>query len=255
MAKIIHKRSMELRGVLVGCDQAQEWLLPWWWENYRQENSLPVAFADFGMTEQGKEWCALRGLLQPISLDQYKIASREDIEAPLLAEWEKTLSPFWGSRQAWFKKPFALLNTPFCQTLWIDLDCEVLGNIEPAFQYIDPKSKMGLVRVTDPPNVGDPVPYNSGVIAFDKSSPLLPKWAKSSLSQNHLFLSDQHALSRIIFEESLPVGELPEIYNWLMCRGLNLSAVVMHWAAQWGKEYIRAHGGLRKVLQNFNANR
>lgn len=239
------------KGVLVGCDESQEWLLSWWWKNYTKENKFPIAFADFGMSEKGKKWCEKRGVVQSLHLENLAVASKNEIDPALVNEWEKTLSPFWNSRQAWFKKPFALLNTPFEKTIWMDLDCEVLGSLEPIYSYIDPKSKMGLMKVRDPETVREAILYNSGVIVFEKSSPLLKKWAKSALFQNHQFLGDQDALSQVIFEEGLPVGELPEIYNWRMCGGFRFDAVVLHWAAVWGKEYIRKHGGLRSALQGM----
>jgi hypothetical protein len=224
-------------GILVGCDKNQEWLLSWWWKNYTQENALPVAFADFGMSEEARQWCKTRGQLLPVDFDGLRVARKDEIEPSLLLQWEKALSPFWGSRQAWFKKPFALLNTPFRKTVWIDLDCEVLGPLEPVFGYVNPKTKLGIVQIGEV--------YNSGVIVFEKGSPLLKLWAESALSENHRFLSDQDALTDIIFQRGYEVGELPEIYNWIMCRGVHMGAVVCHWAAEWGKAYIRKHGGLR----------
>jgi hypothetical protein len=230
-----------LHGVIVGCDESQEWLLNWWWKNYVEENSLPVAFADFGMSDSAKEWCKERGTLVPLSFKGLQVATRDQVDPSLRTEWEKALSPFWGSRQAWFKKPFALLNTPFPRSIWLDLDCEVLGPLEPIFKFIDPKSKMGLVRARHEA----PIVYNSGVIVFENDSPLLTLWAESALCQNDQFLSDQDALSQIILDGGYEVGEVPEIYNWLMCRGVHIGAVICHWAAQWGKAYIRQHGGIR----------
>lgn len=230
-------------GVLVGSDESQEWLLSWWWGNYCEENTLPVAFADFGMSKSAKEWCKERGVLLSIACEGLQIASKGEIEPLLRVEWEKALSPFWESRQAWFKKPFALLQTPFERTVWVDLDCEVLGPLNPIFESIDSKIQLGLVRVKN-----DPIVYNSGVIVFEKGSPLVKRWAESSLCQNHQFLSDQDALSHVIVEENYRVGEVPEIYNWLMCRGVHLGAVIFHWAAAWGKAYIRKHGGLKKTI-------
>lgn len=233
------------RGILVGCDQNQEWLLSWWWDNYRQENSLPVAFADFGMSEEGKAWCREHGILLPTNTDGLKVATRDEINPALIVEWENFSDFFWKVRQAWMKKPFACLCSPFSQTLWIDLDCEVLGNLAKIYDYIDPHSKMGLVQV----NTG--TEFNSGVIVFEKDSPLLKKWTEATLSKNHQFVSDQGILSQVIFECSYSVGEIPEIYNWPMCRGYHLGTVVLHWAAEWGKAYIQKHGGLRKELQKL----
>ena len=239
-----------MRGVLVGCDRSQEWLLSWWWDNYRQKNTLPVAFADFGMSGAGRTWCEERGCLLPILIDGYKVAVKEEIDPFLLKEWEHSISPFWDSREVWFKKPFALLHAPFLQTLWMDLDCEVLDNVESAYEYIDPICKMGLARVRDPENE-EAVPYNSGVIVFEKDSPILEKWAETSFSQNHKFLGDQDVLSHIIFKEGYTVGEVPQIYNWLMFRGVHVGAKILHWAAVWGKEYIKKHGGLRNALNSM----
>ncbi|MGB7978092.1 MAG: hypothetical protein WCF19_02900 [Chlamydiales bacterium] len=239
------------RGVLVASDEGQEWLLPWWWGNYCEHNTLPVAFADFGMSEGGRAWCKARGELVEVAFGGLRVAKRGEIEPAVVAEWENCLSPFWGSRGAWFKKPFALLQSPFAETIWTDLDCEILGNLEGMYRYIDAESKMGLVRVRDPESEGDFVLYNSGVIAFGRESKLLKRWSEAALFRNDQFLSDQDALSQIIFEEKCSVGEAPEIYNWLMCRGVRLGAVVLHWAAMWGKEYIRKYGGLKHELRNL----
>lgn len=239
------------QGILVGCDQSQEWLLSWWWENYREDNSLPVAFADFGMSEEGRAWCQERGMVFKIQADGLKVALKEEIEADVLKGWDRFISPFWDFRAVWFKKPFALLRTPFHRTLWLDLDCEVLGPLEPVFQYIDPKDGMGLVRVGGLENTENGSLYNSGVIVFAKNSPILQQWVDASLSQNHRFVSDQDVLSQLIFDRKYSVGKVPEIYNWRMNQGVHIGAVIIHWASQWGKEYIRKHGGLKKEMEAF----
>lgn len=241
--------ASDTKGILVGCDAAQEWLLDWWWKNYTQENDLPIAFADFGMSEEGKKWCKKRGVLLPLSFENLYVASKHEIASSIVSEWEKTLSPFWDSRSAWFKKPFALLNTPFQKTIWLDLDCEIIGSLDPIFDYIDPLSKMGLAEVRDPETKREGTLYNSGVIVFEKDSPLLKKWAEAALFDNNKYLGDQDALSQVIFDEKAVVGDLPEIYNWRMCGGFRLDAIVLHWAALWGKEYIRKHGGLRNGIR------
>lgn len=232
-----------MNGILVGADESQEWLLPWWWKNYRAENAFPVAFADFGMSEKAKAWCRERGAL--LDIEHLRVAAKEEINPLLVAEWEKTLSPFWHLRGAWFKKPLAFLKTPFEKTIWLDLDCEVLGSLAPLYDYVD-SVEMALAPVRDPEVVREFVTYNSGVVVFKKNAPILKKWAEQESGR---FLGDQDALSEVIFKERCGVAELPEIYNWRMCGGLRIDAVVLHWAAEWGKEYIRKHGGLRKILQ------
>ena len=44
-------------GVIVGSDYSQEWLLPWWWENYTKHNRYPVTFVDFGLSQEPIELC------------------------------------------------------------------------------------------------------------------------------------------------------------------------------------------------------
>jgi len=50
-------------GVITGADSNHEWLLPWWYENLQRHNTLPVAFADFGMSADMRAWCGERGLV------------------------------------------------------------------------------------------------------------------------------------------------------------------------------------------------
>ncbi len=232
-------------GVIVASDSREEWLLPWWWDNYHLKNSLPVCCADFGMYNKAKKWCRKRGHL--VKIPHFKIAQKEQIDSKILLEWEKCLSPFWESRNAWFKKPFALLKSPFEKSLWLDLDCEVMSPLNSIFAHLKSQIAIVKVRTTDEGiNL-----YNSGVIAYKKNAPIIHLWAKISYNQSHLFLSDQDALSHIIHHEKIPVDELPETYNWLMCRGLNTNAKILHWAASWGKEYIRKHGGLKNSLSKL----
>ncbi len=239
---------MEKKGVLVGTDQVQEWLLPWWWERFQKTNALPVVFADFGMSELALQWCQERGEVLKVDTQDLHVAKKNEVTPSIAREWETSISPFWHQRGAWFKKPFAMLQSPFLQTLWLDLDCEILGPLEPLYSYIHPISKMGIVRVRDPEEVAPWAIYNSGVIAFEKT-PLLQKWVQKALFENDRYLSDQDALSALLFEEQLEVGEMPPIYNWLMCKGVPIHAVIVHWTVHWGKEWIRRYGGLDALLR------
>ncbi len=55
-------------GILTGCDQNQEWMLKWWWENYTACNQFPVTFVDFGMTASAKKWCEKHGTVTSFAL-------------------------------------------------------------------------------------------------------------------------------------------------------------------------------------------
>ena len=224
------------RGVFVATDEVLEWLLPWWWGNYSETNKLPVCFGDFFMSDRATTLFQARGLYVLISLEHLRMADKERIGSARLQEWEKNLSPFWGSRGAWFKKPFGMLASPFEETLWMDLDCEVMGAIEPVFEHL--KSSFCLMKLREE---GKKVLYNSGVVVFRKGSPVLPVYADYAMRYNHKFLGDQDALSELIYKKKFQVDSLPDIYNWQMCRGLNIAAKILHWTAGWGKEYIRRY--------------
>ena len=92
-------------GVMVGANAEQDWMLPWWYENFHKHNpDLPVAFADFGMSEGAKTDCQAHGLL--VDFPQVTIVN------PYMA------------------KPMAILTAPFERIVWSDLDVEILGPVE-----------------------------------------------------------------------------------------------------------------------------
>ena len=244
----------EKRGVIVGCDHHQEWLLPGWWENYTQENSMPVAFADFGMTLDARKWCEERGYVFAISQKVQKVSEKYSEETQRKM-WEKHVSfwpNLWDCRESWFKKPLALLLGPFETGLWLDADCQVLGRLEPIFDYIDPISGMAVTKEKTKKNeLFDEFHYNSGVVAFNKSSPLLKKWIDGCREENDRFLGDDYVLSSLI-NAGNEVGELPTIYNCLMGVSNCIEPpVVLHWLGTW-KGYLRLHPEVRILLLQAN---
>jgi len=226
---------MSSRGVLVGCDQKQEWMLPWWVENFRLHSRLPIAFVDFGMTEHAKKWCKAHGSLITLKAPQGFVYPKSQIAQALSAAWEEKYGiHLWSYRSVCFNKPFALLQTPFKETIWIDLDCEILGPIDHLFTKIHRHSRFALVRDTQ-----DETGYNSGMIVYEASSPLLIHWAAACIRKNNQFLGDQDVLSHLIQEGHIEVTELPEKYNWVVRSGIHPEAVVLHWSGSWGKQIIR----------------
>lgn len=193
------------QGVLVGCDQEQEWLLKWWWNNFRKHNRYRVAFVDFGMSEEAKAWCKSKG-------DLIKL----DIKLPVH-----------------LVKPLAFLQSPFRNTVWIDLDCEITGSIAPIFQKIHAYS--GVALVSEPGDVG----YNSGVVAFEKDSVLISRWAEACLQHHMSSFCQNDLLGFVILHEEIEIAELPSKYNWRFKNGVNHEAVIIHWQGEWGKEVLR----------------
>lgn len=242
------------RGVICGAEKTQEWMLPWWWSRYSDNNHLPVTFFDFGMSDDMKAWCAERGEVIAIDIDTSFVKPRSEIDPELAKLWEKHHEwKVWNKRHSWFKKPFAFLSSHYEWGLWIDIDCEILGSLEPLFSYCTLDSQIALAReyISDHlPQFDSGVQYNGGVIVFQHGAKIIEKWAETSVALNHRLVGDDAVLSYLIYQDQLDVVELPDIYNWRMMRGLNLDAVVIHWVSS-SKNYIRSHGGLKPALDAF----
>jgi hypothetical protein len=225
------------KGILVGCDHNQEWMLEWWWSHYSQHNCYPVGFVDFGMSAEAKKWCQNKGHWISLNGPKDFVYPQSLISRELVDEWEKIYGKeLWKGREKWFYKPFALQETPFDETIWIDLDCEVTGPLAPLFNKVHVHSKMALARDTGPSTQEEG--YNTGVIAYHRTSPLLTLWTELSFLHNDRFLGDQDALSFLIHSENIEVAELPSKYNWVVREGINFEAIILHWAGKWGKDVI-----------------
>ena len=225
-------------GIVIGSNQLQEWLLPWWWEHYIRHNRFAVAFVDFGLSDDMKKWCRDRGELIPGPSMVGWVKDREEIDSSLAEKWESNYGDhFWGYRQAWFQKPFACLQSPFRRTIWIDSDCEVRKPLNQLFDACGHPSQVALVR--DQYVTSTPFPmYNSGVIAFQRGSGLIKEWAEQSLERNDLYRGDQDLLSQIIWEKGIQVHELPSIYNWAIFNDISPDVIICHWLGDLGKMLI-----------------
>ena len=223
------------RGVVVASDSNSEWLLSWWWERYSSCNTLPVVFVDLGMTSDAIVWCKEKG--EVIVLNQSTQNSSSQLKS------------------VWFKKPSACLLSPFTQTLWLDLDCEVLSFLDPVFDFLIEGKELVVSyghAVDFPENLEKEALSgticNSGVLVFRKGSELMRKWEKKALEESDLYVGDECILSILIGQSLETVGLLPEIYNWRMCRGMPLYTKIIHWKGEWGKRYILQYGGLKSAL-------
>lgn len=198
------------QGVVTGCNAGFEWMLPWWWHHYSQHNEYPVAFVDAGLSPKMKQWCQDRGHLLNL------------VGNPVLKGDEK--DKVFGIEHGW--KAFAPLYAPFERIAWIDLDCEVTGDIGSIFEYAN---KLALAK--DPffhaTSLGKKlrteklIPeaeqfYNSGVIAVRQGSWLLRKWAELTVHGPQGWRhSDQHLLQGLICEHPGFFEELPSRFNTL----------------------------------------
>lgn len=214
------------RGVIGGFDEGQEWLLEWWWSNYSAHNDLPVLFVDLGMSAASRKWCAERGLLAKV--------------------------PAAGC-YGWFKKPLALLESPFKQAIWLDGDCEVRGRLTRLFDFCT-NSGIGMTfdRGT-PRSFRDAMPpeapiYNSGVIAFNHGDPVIPQWASMTMALRsdrpgdtcYGQPGDQETLALTLCRYAQGrVHDIPEDLVRLRLSDGDGPALVMHWTGPEGKQRIR----------------
>jgi hypothetical protein len=224
-------------GIVVASDINHEWLLSWWWENYSRYNSLPVAFVDFGMSQERKRWCQERGIVIDMIVDDDFIVTKEQMNPLTAAVIENESGTwFWGYRQAWFKIPCACMQSPFRKSLWMDLDCEVCGSLEEVFQrYGEP-----LSLVLDAHSTSSHPVYNTGVIAFKRGISIIEEWADACIEQNHLSRGNQDLLSRILHQHNMSI-DMPDVYNWSRCSSLekNPEAIIVHWHGPHGKKCLQ----------------
>ena len=223
-----------MMGIVIGSDSHQEWLLPWWWDNYSLHNAYPVAIFDFGMSREALAWC--REKWQVLSLPS-QIPLRP--LSPHISKHYKNRPELDHFRAVWFKKPLALLHSPFPLSLWVDLDCEVKGNLSPLFSALQFGADISLVEepgYTQEKSrelqfiLPDEITYNCGIIAFKKNVPILHQWIDLATKDNSDFLADQDALSRAIYLNRPRLFTLPSIYNWKLSQGHNEEALILHYA-------------------------
>lgn len=244
---------MELsEGVIVGCDNNQEWLLPWFWDSYSRYNNYPVTFMDFGMSAKGIAFCKERGQVfsvPPITL--------HDVPQERSYIWDASgENGFWRVRPKWFCKPSAFLLCPYDRGLWLDLDCKVSGSLHPIFALLDTED-IALVKEPEIKQIllqekGAVLPaqmtYNSGVVAFKKGSDVIKLWQREALLYNDRHWGDQDALNYILYINDIKAKEMPVEYNWITTFGENTKALIHHYSS--GGEKIRILNEMNKELRH-----
>lgn len=247
----------ESEGVIVGCNQNQEWLLPWWWMHFRLYNNQPVTFINFGdMSNKALDWCKAHADVISLDVPNTFIALKEKVDPLTADKWQKMHSGIWTARASWFLKPFVMLKSPYLRTVWMDLDCQIRGSIQPLFSKC--LNEAGIAIAAELPyfqldslKLGHLVPgevmYNTGVLVFNRRSKIIEEWARTTLDQNHLFYGDQHLLSRLLFLQKPQFTVLPYIYNWPIEMGFNQQAIIIHWYARFRLKVIEQI----QVLQKF----
>jgi hypothetical protein len=200
---------------LTGCDHNTEWTLPWFIENYKKHNSLPLVVADFGMTKE----------------------MRESIEVDYIITLPKI------QKKSWFQKPTSMLRCPAEWTCWIDTDAHVLGNIEDVFDHVE-NNKLSMCEDLPWIKRRKQLWHNSGVVAFRNKPSILRMWEEQCKIAP--IVGDQEVLHGMLnspLDKMVYVNTLPNKYNvtriQIMDNTVPKDMVVMHWTGNKGKEEIR----------------
>jgi len=206
---------------VTGCDDKTEWQLEWFLKNFIKHNkTVPIVFADFGVTNETREWI-------------FKISEFDDIiDIP---------------RQrvnGWFLKPKTLSLVSAQKLCWLDTDCEVLDNVEDIWDHCEP-DKLGMCE--DRPwtkRTGEKW-YNSGVMAIIDKPRILAPWIDACRKKPAK--GDQEVLHFMManpINQISHICQLPHKYNWLRIDVENDNTDsnkkrIMHWTGEKGNNIIR----------------
>lgn len=233
------KNSDHSEGVIVGCDWKFQTMIPWWWNHYQKRNNHPVAFIDLGFSDTMRRFCHTKGQVVSLWIPKYLFKNRYPIPRSIKKEIKQNeIRQLLLQRTTYFHKPFAMLQSPFQKTIWIDIDCQVNGSIAPLFDLVDqdialtPMSPYKHQHPTQTKDLSENrVLYNSGVVGYQKGSSLIKQWAASSVCRTQWYYGDQDILNDLINEQHAKVTPLPNRYNWIVKEwGLNPKAKIIHYA-------------------------
>lgn len=202
------------KAFLTGCDKKTEWMLPWFFENYKKHTDIPLVFANFGVSN-----------LDIVIENCHAIMDLSQI-----------------NEQGWFKKPKAMLNCPSKKTVWIDTDIEILDSIDEIFDLLQP-NKLNMVEDKPWTRRRHETWYNSGVVGFIDKPGILTAWAKRV--QENPSVGDQEVLHSMLdpLNQLTYINSLPQEYNWLRLQLLDGfdsdKKKMMHWTGSKGKDVIK----------------
>lgn len=209
------------KAFLTGSDKNNEWMLEWWLDNYKMHNSLPVLFADFGVSNKMRKWVE--------------------------SNFDKVLDMPEVNNKAWFLKPHSMIEaSKECKKVcWIDTDCHILQPIEDVFKYVVPQ-RLSMVRDRPWTEKYNQTWHNSGVVAFEGLPHVLSLWEELCRTGSNQ-RGDQEVLHAIMNNDELRrrtfIEDIPIFYNWLR---LDIKAgrdsnrkKIMHWTGGKGKEVIK----------------
>ena len=205
------------RAFLTGCDKNTEWMLEWFFNNYRQHNSLPFIFANFGVSKEKLEWAKTK--------------------------FHAILNMTGVKEKGWFKKPRSMLYEPAKKLVWIDTDCEILSNIENIFDLLEPK-KLAMVEDKPWSQRRGEIWHNSGVVGMVNKPIILHQWCQNVHDDPNV--GDQEVLHSMLnpITKISYIKDLPNEYNVMRIQveldNYKGNKKIIHWTGKKGKQRIRS---------------
>ena len=210
------------KAFLTGCDSNTEWMLDWWFKNYKKHNSknIPVIFANFGVSK----------------------VVRENIDTHF--DYVIDMQPH--ETKNWFLKPEAMIRASKLanKICWIDTDCEILRPIGNIFEY-SVENKLSMVEDLPWTKRRGETWHNSGVVLFEGTPRILKEW-RDQINVSPA-VGDQEVLHAMLRDDPLKkrvyIEDLPNIYNWLRIQLLDgqdsSKKKIIHWTGFKGKDHIK----------------
>jgi len=202
---------------LTGCNSGHEWMLPWFFKNFKKHCKKPLIFSDFGLSELG---------LKIVRENCHAVMNLGNVE-----------------ERGWFRKPLSMWKSPSKKTVWLDLDCEVKDNIDGIFDLLEPDK---LAMVEDKPlslRRGHKW-HNSGVVGFIDKPIILSLWCGAVRKNHQQGIGDQEILDEMLspITKISYIKDLPNEYNVMRLQledGYKGNIKIMHWTGEKGKYIIR----------------
>ena len=198
--------------IVTGADGKYQHYLPWWIHNVKKFfPGINITICDFGMKYDWAYWA------ENVADEYIKYEKKHEI--------------------SWFHKPQTLLDSKYEYKCWIDIDCEVVGDISDIFEYVKP-DKLS----TAPDNYHSwGCKFQTGVFAVKDKPAILKEWAKACSEPKNR--GDQEILWDIVKNKQDLISLIPEEYNWLriaLARGNDISDKrIIHWTGPAGKRKIK----------------
>lgn len=194
------------KGVIIGLDASLEYLLPFFYINFRLCSDLPITFFDFGMSICGKEFCQKRGHL---------VENHATLYEPKNTSFKSL------KRSKWFQKPLAFKKAPYDLNLWLDIDCMIRSPLDDLFKRLDDRVELSLIKEGDVTiTLHDEehliTVYNSGVVVFKKNTSLIDDWINLCKITELDNLGDQDLLSMSLYKKKQKIYEIDPYYNFVL---------------------------------------